>query len=109
MYLIKAEALNELNRTPEAVAIVNTMIRSRAFAIPEPIAATTQAQFRTAILRERLFELTAEAKRRQDQIRHGTYLLPWFNKQQREPYRILMPIPQTQIETNPLLAQNAGY
>ena len=109
IYLIKAEALNELGRTAEAIVIVN-QIRARVFAIPEPILpTTTQAGFRSVILRERLFELTAEGKRRQDQIRHNTYLLPWFNKQLREPYRILMPIPQTQIETNPLLVQNAGY
>jgi hypothetical protein len=109
MYLIKAEALNEMGRTLEAIALVNE-VRLRAFATPEPIStALTQAQFRTVILNERLFELTAEGKRRQDQIRHGTFLLPWFNKEQREPYRILMPIPQIQIEANALLAQNPGY
>jgi hypothetical protein len=108
IYLIKAEALNELGRTAEAVLLVN-QVRARVFAIPEPIAASTQAEFRDVILRERLFELTAEGKRRQDLIRHGKFLLPWFNKQQREPYRILMPIPQTQLEANPNLVQNAGY
>jgi len=109
MYLIKAEALNELGRTAEAIVLVN-QVRARAFAVPEPISpATTQAQFRTVILNERLFELTAEGKRRQDQIRLGSYLRPWFNKDQREPYRILMPIPQIQIEANALLAQNPGY
>jgi hypothetical protein len=109
IYLIKAEALNELGRTVEAIALVN-QIRARAFAIPEPISlATTQAQFRDVILRERLFELTAESKRRQDLIRHDKFHLPWFNKTLKERYRILMPIPQTQIETNPLLAQNPGY
>lgn len=108
IYLIKAEALNELGRTPEAVALVN-QIRARNFAVPEPVAAATQAEFRNVILRERLFELTAEGKRRQDLIRHNKFLLPWFNKQQREPYRILMPIPQSQVEANPNLAQNPGY
>jgi hypothetical protein len=109
IYLIKAEALNELGRTPEAIVLVN-QIRLRVFATPEPIGAgVTQAEFRDVILRERLFELTAEAKRRQDQIRHNKFLLPWFNKQQREPYRILAPIPQSQIEANPNLTQNAGY
>ena len=109
MYLIKAEALNELGQTPAAIALVN-LVRARAFASPEPIpATTTQEQFRTVILRERLFELTAEGKRRQDQIRFGDYLRPWFNKEQREPYRILMPIPQIQIEANALLTQNPGY
>ncbi len=110
IYLIKAEALNELGQTSAAVALVNT-IRARVFSPPKPISAgISQAEFRTVILNERLFELTSEAKRRQDLIRFGQYTQrPWFNKAVREPYRILMPIPQTQIETNPLLAQNAGY
>lgn len=110
IYLIKAEALNELGQTAAAVALVNT-IRARVFATPEPIsAAISQAEFRNVILKERLFELTAEGKRRQDLIRHGQFTArPWFNKAVTDPYRILMPIPQTQIETNPLLVQNPGY
>jgi len=108
IYLIKAEALNELGRTAEALLLVN-QIRARVFATPEPVPPTTQAGFRDVILRERLFELTAEGKRRQDLIRHGKFLLPWYNKLQREPYRILMPIPQSQVEANPKLAQNPGY
>jgi hypothetical protein len=110
MYLIKAEALNELGRTAEAVALVNTL-RARVFTPPQPLAAGafTQASFRDQILKERLFELTAEAKRRQDLIRFGRFTMPWSFKEQREPYRILMPIPQTQLQTNPLLTQNPGY
>jgi len=110
MYLIKAEALNELGRTSEAVALVNTL-RARVFTPPQPLApgAFNQASFREQILKERLFELTAEAKRRQDLIRFGRFTQPWSFKEQREPYRILMPIPQTQLQTNPLLTQNPGY
>ncbi len=107
--LIKAEALNELGQTAAAVGLVN-QVRARVFNPDKPISTgLSQAAFRTAILNERLFELTAEAKRRQDLIRHGKFTAPWFNKAQREGYRILMPIPQTQVETNPLLVQNAGY
>jgi hypothetical protein len=70
----------------------------------------SQAEARAAIFNERLFELTSEAKRRQDLIRAGQYTQrAWFNKPTREPFRILMPIPQTQIDTNPLLTQNPGY
>ncbi|MBC8003261.1 MAG: RagB/SusD family nutrient uptake outer membrane protein [Opitutaceae bacterium] len=66
------------------------------------------------ILRERLFELTGEAKRRQDLIRHGKYNNQWTTnmlngKLPSDPYRILMPIPQTQMDANPDLVQNAGY
>jgi hypothetical protein len=110
MYLIKAEALNELNQTAEAVTLVN-LVRERVFEPDKPLdpGAFTQASFRDRILRERLNELTAEAKRRQDLIRHGKYLMPWSFKDAREPYRVLFPIPQTQIDANPLLVQNAGY
>jgi len=110
IYLIKAEALNELGQTAAAVTLVNT-VRARVFSPAKPISAgISQAAFRDMILAERLFELTAEGKRRQDLIRHAKYTQrPWFNKGVTDAYRILMPIPQTQIETNPLLVQNAGY
>ena len=110
--MIKAEALNELGQGPAAVALINT-IRARVFSPPKPLATTlTQAQIRTAILNERLFELTAETKRRQDLIRFGQYQRPWLFKDpasQTQLYRVLMPIPLTQLGTNPNLVQNAGY
>ena len=110
IYLIKAEALNELGQTAQAIGLVNTL-RARVFSPPKPLSTgLTQAQARTAIFNERLFELTSEAKRRQDLIRAGQYTSrAWFDKPAVAPYRILMPIPQTQIDTNPLLAQNPGY
>ena len=110
IYLIKAEALNELNRTDEAITLINTTIRDRVFSPPEPLPlGLSQAAARDAILNERLFELTAEAKRRQDLIRHDKYLLPWSHKELREPHRVLMPIPPAQLNANPLLTQNPGY
>lgn len=110
IYLIKAEALNELGRTDEAITLINTTIRSRVFNPPEPLAlGMSQAAARDAILNERLFELTAEAKRRQDLIRHNKFLLPWSHKEQREPHRVIMPIPLAQLNANPLLVQNPGY
>jgi hypothetical protein len=43
-------------------------------------------------------------------IRFGTFTAArQFNTTARAPFRILMPIPQNQIETNPLLKQNPGY
>jgi hypothetical protein len=112
IYLIKAEAVNELNRPAEAIALINTL-RARVFSPPKPLAGTlTQAQVRDAILNERLFELTAETKRRQDLIRAGKYNQPWLFKSpasQTQLYRVLMPIPLTQLGTNPKLVQNPGY
>jgi hypothetical protein len=104
MYLIKAEAQFELGNRAEALLLLNT-VRARAFTTPEPLAAVD----RDVILRERLFELVAEGKRRQDLIRHGKFTQAWEFKPQTEPYRILMSIPQTQLDANPLLVQNAGY
>ena len=113
IYLIKAEALNELSPTngPAAVALINT-VRARVFSPPKPVVFVSQQQVRDAILSERLFELTAEAKRRQDLIRMGKYNIPWAFKSTAsltQLYRVLMPIPLTQLETNPMLKQNAGY
>lgn len=109
IYLIKAEAMNELGQTPGALALVNT-VRARAFDPDQDVPTTlSQDEARDRIQRERLFELTAEAKRRQDLIRWDRYTQAWTHKDAREPFRILMPIPQTQRDANPLLAQNPGY
>jgi hypothetical protein len=117
MYLIKAEALNELGDPASAVVEANK-VRSKHFATPNPMLNTGQAGVRTAIYNERLFELAGEAKRRQDMIRAGTFLnqrrmcsalIPACVKSAASAYKILFPIPQTQIESNSLLVQNPGY
>ncbi len=120
MYLIKAEALNEQGQTAAAIQQLN-IIRDRHFNPPKSIPLTyTQAQTRQAIFNERLFELAGEAKRRQDMIRAGTYTsahrycqstAPNVTcvKPATEPYRVLFPIPATQMQTNAKLVQNPGY
>jgi len=116
MYLIKAEALNELGQTGAAITEINR-IRALHFTPPNPISAgLSQAQVRDAILLERLLEFTGEGKRRSDLIRHGKFLNQWSTTMANgkvskigEPFRILMPIPATQIGANPLLTQNPGY
>lgn len=112
MYLIKAEALNELGQTAQATAALN-VVRARGFpGQPAKLvpAGLTQAALRQAIFDERVFELTGEGKRRQDQIREGTYTSGvWFGKTATEPYRVVLPIPQAQLNTNPKLRQNPGY
>jgi hypothetical protein len=105
IYLIKAEALNEI--TPgsgAALDLVNTL-RARVFNPPEPLATIN----RDAILRERLFEFTGEGKRRQDLIRHGQFTRAWQFKGASAAHRILMPIPQQQMDANQELCQNTGY
>jgi hypothetical protein len=112
MYLIKAEALNELGQTAAAITALN-VVRARGFPgqparlIP---ATATQADVRTAVFNERIFELIGEGKRRQDQIRQGTYTSGvWFAKAATPAYKVLLPIPLAQLNTNPLLRQNPGY
>ena len=109
MYLIKAETANELGRPGEAVPLINT-VRARVFDPDEPLSAgLSQEAVREAILDERLFELMDEAKRRADLIRYGRWTSAWYEKEQQDPYRVLMPIPQTQLDANPLMVQNPGY
>ncbi|MES3033541.1 MAG: RagB/SusD family nutrient uptake outer membrane protein [Gemmatimonadota bacterium] len=112
MYLIKAEALNELGQTAAAITALN-LVRARGFPgnaaklIPGGL---SQAAVRQAIFDERVFELTGEGKRRQDQIREGTYTTGvWFAKTATSGNRVVLPIPQAQLNTNPLLVQNPGY
>jgi len=104
MYLIKAEGELALGNTGEATANVN-LVRARAFNPPNPLPSVTTDD----IFRERLFELTAEMKRRTDMIRFGHYTDPREFKGQREAYRVLFPIPATQIQSNGKLTQNPGY
>ena len=109
MYLIKAEAMNELGQTAAAIGQVN-LVRARQFATPSPLSTgLSQAAARTAIFNERLFELTAEAKRRTDMIRAGTFTSARRFKGASAAYKVLFPIPQTQINSNTLLVQNPGY
>jgi hypothetical protein len=104
IYLIKAEAAFEAGQSGTAQSLINTL-RARVFEPDEPLGAVT----RDAILRERLFELTGEAKRRMDLIRFGQYTRAWAFKSAGQAHLVLMPIPQQQLDANPLLTQNPGY
>ena len=106
IYLIKAEALHRQGRTADGVAQVN-LIRQRVFDPDEPLSNTDN--FDDVLLRERLFELLWEATRRQDLIRFGRFTETWEFKSNTDPWRILGPIPQVQIDANPNLVQNPGY
>jgi hypothetical protein len=105
IYLIRAEALNEITPgSAEALTLVNNL-RARAFNPAKPLATID----RPTILNERLFELAGEGKRRQDLIRFGLYTAPNAYKAQTTPNYVLMPIPQVQLDANPLIKQNPGY
>ena len=107
IYLIKAEAeLAGATGTATPLSLVNTL-RARDFNPAKPRSAVTA----DTVLAERLFELAGEAKRRQDLIRFGKYTDCWQYKTPcpSDARNVLMPIPQGQIDANPLLKQNPGY
>lgn len=114
VYLIKAEALNELNGPNQtSIDLLNTLrqrVYNAADYVPLRLADfASKEALRDRILKERLFELTYEAKRRQDLIRHGKFTQPWAFKSKTEDFRVLFPVPQTQRDANPNLTQNPGY
>jgi len=114
IYLIKAEALNEQTPgTAAALALLNTLRNRNGHPVAPVLAgAITHAM----ILNERLFELFGESKRRQDLVRFGQYTARTDaasglagGKTAGAAYYVLMPIPQVQVNANPLLTQNPGY
>lgn len=103
--LMRAESLNELGRTTEAITFLN-QIRARAGV--GPTTATTQGQVRLAIENERYLELCFEGHRWFDLVRNGR--AQDFVPNLTDPDRILWPVPVREIDLNPnLLPQNPGY
>jgi hypothetical protein len=62
------------------------------------------------LLAERGREMYYEGWRRNDQIRFGTFNAPVNERPNpSDPTRVIFPIPQRAIDTNPNLTQNQGY
>jgi hypothetical protein len=62
------------------------------------------------MLLERGHELYYEGCRRTDQIRFGTFNDPVDQRSSKSAaFRVVYPIPQRAVDTNPNLAQNKGY
>lgn len=111
--LARAEALNELNGGPttEAFNLIN-LVRSRAGIGDLNLVNTPDQQaFRDAVLRERGWEFISEGKRREDMIRHGKFVSSAVQRGvvNAKPTHVLFPIPQSEIDANPNIVQNAGY
>lgn len=109
--LMKAEALNELNRTSEAEDPLNE-VRERAGL--DDVSGKTQAEMKEIILHERRMELAFEGQRWFDMIRvddgqWGLDFLHSIGKVNATEKYLLFPIPLKEIESNPNLAQNPGY
>ena len=73
IYLMAAEAENELNGPTNAYQYVNT-VRERAFEPDQPWSGMTQQEFRVEMYEERMHELWGEQHRRPDLIRWGIYV-----------------------------------
>jgi len=111
--LWEAEALTELGRVQDAQAPLE-QVRARARAqaatpattLPA-ITTTDQQTMRDAVRHERRVELGFELHRFFDLVRWGIadQVLPDFQVGKHEYF----PLPQTEIDLNPTLIQNAGY
>ncbi|UMB53750.1 RagB/SusD family nutrient uptake outer membrane protein [Lutibacter sp. A64] len=121
IYLMAAEAENELNGPANAYPYVNK-VRERAFDPDQPWSGMSQSEFREAMYSERKFELAAEGHRKMDLIRWGILLDVVKNTEHRswnnpaaniQPYHVLLPVPQNQILLNANLLDsdptNNGY
>jgi len=112
--LMKAEALNELGRTSEAVDPLYKVRARAGLTNRSEIANLTQDQMREKIIHERRIELAFEGDRWFDLIRlnNGQYGLDFLHsigKINATQNRLLFPIPQVDIDANPNLTQNPGY
>ncbi|SFQ77474.1 RagB/SusD family nutrient uptake outer membrane protein [Hymenobacter arizonensis] len=108
VYLILAEAAGP---TTEGLEAINK-VRRRAFGLPinsasaRDLTASLSAQaFKEAVWRERKYELAFENDRWFDMKRTGE-LLKYRGV---EPYNIVLPLPQSELDVNPGLKQNPGY
>ena len=107
MYLNRAEANLWLGNSAAALDDLN-ILRDRAFD-GDPSKRLTSVDVPT-LLKERQYELLWEAVRRMDMIRHDLFTqTTWEFKTNTEPFRVVFPIPQSQIDANPNLVQNPGY
>jgi len=113
--LLKAEAQNEMGFQTEAAGLVN-QIRARVNLGPTP--ASSQADLRLAIEKERRLELAFEGVRWFDLKRTGRAIDVMNNAKgvggaplgyHLTTERLLWPIPQAELDKNSNLTQNPGY
>ena len=117
--LLKAEAMNELNQPAEEVKNVLLQIRQRVGL--GNVSATTKEGLRTAILNERRLEFAQEGQRWNDLKRYGLAVGTMNNLNEIDlrtntktnynatASKLLLPIPQQELNRNSKLVQNPGY
>ncbi|CAN5773274.1 RagB/SusD family nutrient uptake outer membrane protein [soil metagenome] len=120
VYLMAAEAENELNGPGNAYQYINA-VRARAYEPDKPYTGLSKEALRKAIQDERRWELAAEGHRRYDLIRWGILVETVKNAQYRvykpgqniKPIHVKLPIPQEELILNPALLEsdptNNGY
>jgi starch-binding outer membrane protein, SusD/RagB family len=115
--LLKAEALNQLGQTAQAIPLINA-IRTRVNLAATT--ASTQTDVAAAILLERRLELSLEGHRWNDLLRAGTqYTITLMNSQvdpsgnplnyNVTPDKLIYPIPISEIQLDANLTQNPGF
>lgn len=100
--LMKAEAHFRKGEVSAALEIINELRAHRN------ASQLTSLEARD-ILDERGRELYWEGWRRQDLIRFSAFTDEWEQKAQSEGYRVIFPVPQRAMDTNPNLNQITGY
>ncbi len=120
LYLILAEAENELNGpTNVAYQAINT-VRRRAFGgTGHDLSGLSKDEFRRAVINENRWELGGEGLRRwylwhwgYDEYRKAAEFVKVSNPklfENLQPHHVFFRIPDTEIAKNPNLLQNPGY
>lgn len=109
--LMKAEALNELQQTKQAQVPLN-IVRARAGL--DPVTTEDYTEMKNRIIHERRMELAFEGHRWFDMIRidGGQYAVDFLKgvgKKNVNLNRLLLPVPQVEIDANGDITQNPGY
>ena len=102
VWLMKAEAEFRNGNSGMALEMINTLRTARGASALGSVTADD-------IIDERGRELYWEGHRRQDLIRFGKFLDAWNEKPASGTERLLFPIPNPALATNPNLTQNPGY
>lgn len=109
--LSRAEALNEVQGPNQESIDLTNQVRVRAGVKPLVLADfPTKTAFRDQLLKERGWEFFSEGKRREDLIRMDKFISSALErKKNAQPFHVLYPLPQSEIDANPNLKQNPGY
>jgi hypothetical protein len=112
MYLNRAEALvSKDGVNQESIDLMNSLRGRAGLSVWDINTFATSADFIAAIINERRKELCFEGHRRVDLLRRGYSLSPTDPKMKAGADRVILPIPQREIDLSPTLKghQNPGY